>query len=65
MRENPNPVTSFLEDDTGEAFDNLFGASQYPSQYDDDFHVGDPVIVVVTKYDDARKRIYGRIVSKW
>lgn len=36
-----------------------------PSQYDDDFHVGDPVIVVVTKYDDARKRIYGRIVSKW
>ena len=34
-------------------------------QYDQDFHVGDPVIVMVTKYDDARKRIYGRIVSKW
>lgn len=28
MRENPNPVTSFLEDDTGEAFDSLFGTPQ-------------------------------------
>ncbi len=34
-------------------------------QYDQDFHVGDPVIVMVTKYDDVHKRIYGRIVSKW
>ena len=36
-----------------------------PSQYDDQFHIGDPVIIVVTKFDDARKRIYGRIISKW
>ncbi len=33
MRENPNPVTSFLEDDTGEAFDNLFGPSDRDRTY--------------------------------
>lgn len=36
-----------------------------PSQYDEDFHVGDQVIVVVTKFNYAKKQIYGKIVAKW
>ena len=34
-------------------------------QCDEDFNIGDQVIVVITKYDYARKLVYGKIVSKW
>lgn len=36
-----------------------------PSQYDEDFHVGDQVIVAVTKFNYTKKQIYGKIVAKW
>lgn len=37
--------------------------SQY--QCDEDFEIGDGVIVVVTKYDYEKRLVYGKIVSKW
>jgi ribosomal protein S1 len=48
-----------LEDD----FDCLCRYSNYHS--DDDFGVGDRVIVIIKEYDDKQKRVYGVIVSKW
>lgn len=36
-----------------------------PHQYDEDFHIGDQVIVAITKYNYTRKQIYGKIVAKW
>ena len=32
---------------------------------DEDFEIGAQVIVVITKYDYARKLVYGKIVAKW
>ena len=34
-------------------------------QKDEDFDIGAQVIVVITKYDYARKLVYGKIVAKW
>ncbi len=34
-------------------------------QNDEDFNIGDQVIVVITKYDYGRKLVYGKIVAKW
>lgn len=34
-------------------------------QCDEDFDIGDQVIVVITKYDYERKLVYGKIVAKW
>lgn len=34
-------------------------------QKDEDFQVGTQVIVVITKFDYARKLVYGKIVAKW
>lgn len=34
-------------------------------QCDEDFDVGDRVIVVITQHDYARKLVYGKIVAKW
>lgn len=34
-------------------------------QKDEDFEIGAQVIVVITKYDYARKLVYGKIVAKW
>ena len=36
-----------------------------PEQYDEDFHIGDAVIIVITKYAYDKKQVYGKIVSKW
>ena len=36
-----------------------------PSQYDEDFRIGDQVIVAVTKFNYTRKLVYGKIVAKW
>ena len=36
-----------------------------PNQYDEDFQIGDQVIVAITKYNYTRKQIYGKIVAKW
>ena len=36
-----------------------------PYQSDQDFKVGDQVIVASTKYDNVRKLVYGKIVAKW
>lgn len=46
-----------------ENLDCLCTYSQYQS--DEDFRVGDQVIVVITKYDYPRKLVYGKIVAKW
>ncbi len=46
-----------------ENLDCLCTYSQYQS--DEDFSVGDQVIVVITKYDYPRKLVYGKIVAKW
>jgi ribosomal protein S1 len=35
------------------------------NQQDADFEIGCEVILIVTKYDILRKRIYGKIVAKW
>lgn len=43
--------------------DCLCTYSQY--QCDEDFEIGDQVIVVITKYDYPRKLVYGKIVAKW
>lgn len=46
--------------------DNLDCLCTYsPEQYDEDFHIGDPVILAVTKYGYDKKQVYGKIVSKW
>ena len=34
-------------------------------KYDEDFDIGDQVIVVIPKYDYERKLVYGKIVAKW
>ena len=34
-------------------------------QYDSDFHIGDKVIIVITKYSYERKLIYGKILARW
>ena len=36
-----------------------------PSQYDEDFQIGDQVIVAITKFNYAKKQVYGKIVAKW
>ena len=46
-----------------ENLDCLCTYSMY--QNDEDFDVGDQVIVVITKYDYERKLVYGKIVAKW
>ena len=48
-----------LEDD----FECLCNYSEY--QNDDDFQIGDRVVIVVKEFDDKAKRVYGVIVSKW
>lgn len=46
--------------------DNLNCLCTYsPYQYDEDFYVGDNVIVAVTKYNYEKKTVYGKIVAKW
>ena len=35
------------------------------SQYDEDFDIGDQVIVVITRYNYEKKQIYGKIIAKW
>ena len=46
-----------------ENLDCLCTYSMY--QCDEDFDIGDQVIVVITKYDYTRKLVYGKIVAKW
>lgn len=46
-----------------ENLDCLCTYSMY--QNDEDFIIGDQVIVVITKYDYKRKLVYGKIVAKW
>jgi ribosomal protein S1 len=46
-----------------EDYDCLCRYSAYHS--DDDFQIGDNVIIVISEYDDNSKRVYGMIVSKW
>lgn len=46
-----------------ENLDCLCTYSMY--QCDEDFDIGDQVIVVITQYDYPRKLVYGKIVSKW
>ena len=36
-----------------------------PNQYDEDFHIGDQVIVAISKFNYTKKLIYGKIVAKW
>lgn len=43
--------------------DCLCTYSQY--QCDEDFEIGDQVIVVIVKYDYPRRLVYGKIVAKW
>lgn len=35
------------------------------NQYDGDFHIGDQVIIVITRYNYIKKQIYGKIIAKW
>lgn len=46
-----------------ENLDCLCTYSMY--QCDEDFDIGDQVIVVITQYDYSRKLVYGKIVAKW
>lgn len=46
-----------------ENLDCLCTYSMY--QCDEDFDIGDQVIVVITQYDYHRKLVYGKIVAKW
>lgn len=40
--------------------------SLYSARHDDaDFKIGDKVIIVIRQYDNAKRQIYGKIVSKW
>ena len=34
-------------------------------QCDEDFHVGDPVMVVISKYSYEKKLVYAKIIAKW
>ncbi len=36
-----------------------------PNQYDENFQIGDQVIVAITKIQLHQKQIYGKIVAKW
>lgn len=46
--------------------DNLDCLCTYsPNQYDENFDIGDQVIVVITKYNYDSKQVYGKIVAKW
>ena len=36
-----------------------------PDQYDEDFHIGDQVIVAISKFNYTKKQIYGKIIAKW
>ncbi|WP_077534364.1 hypothetical protein [Massiliimalia massiliensis] len=36
-----------------------------PDQYDENFDIGDQVIVVITKFNYRQKLVYGKIVAKW
>ena len=46
--------------------DNLDCLCTYsPSQYDENFNVGDEVIIAITKFDYRKKQVYGKIVAKW
>jgi len=36
-----------------------------PNQYDEDFEIGDQVIVAITKFNYSNKQVYGKIVAKW
>lgn len=46
--------------------DNLDCLCTYSqNQYDEDFNVGDQVIVVITKFNYTNKQVYGKIVAKW
>jgi ribosomal protein S1 len=46
-----------------EDYDCLCKYSAYHS--DDDFQIGDRVLMVIKEYDDDKQRVYGVIVSKW
>jgi len=48
-----------LEDD----YDCLCNYSEF--QNDEDFEIGDRVIIIVKKYSDKSQRVFGVIVSKW
>ena len=37
--------------------------SEYHS--DDEFNVGDRVVIAIKTYDDKTRRVYGVVVSKW
>lgn len=40
--------------------------SLYSARHDDaDFKIGDKVIIVIRQYDNSKKQIYGKIISKW
>ena len=39
--------------------------SYSPEQYDEDFRIGDRVIIAVTKYSYTKKLVYGKILAKW
>ena len=46
--------------------DNLDCLCSYsPEQYDEDFRIGDRVIIAVTKYSYLKKLVYGKILAKW
>ena len=46
--------------------DNLDCLCTYSqNQYDEDFAIGDQVIVVITKFNYTNKQVYGKIVAKW
>lgn len=36
-----------------------------PNQYDENFQIGDQVIVAVTQFNYTKKQVYGKIVAKW
>ncbi len=36
-----------------------------PNHSDEEFHIDDQVIVVVTKFNYSKKQVYGKIVAKW
>lgn len=36
-----------------------------PNQYDEDFCIGDQVIVAISKFNYTKKLIYGKIIAKW
>lgn len=36
-----------------------------PNQYDENFDIGDRVIVAITKHNYSKKQVYGKIVAKW